>query len=63
MGSGSQATGRTCNDYSGSKVLKTVITKVLAECIIELDQHSVCHILIEQSKENAEVGRNILPYQ
>ena len=49
MASGSQATERTCKDYSGSKVrsfssrcgrhdtlsLLTVITKVLVECIIE----------------------------
>ena len=49
MVSGSQATVRTCNDHSGSKVrnfssrcgrhdtlaLLTIITKVLVECIIE----------------------------
>ena len=49
MASGSQATVRTCNDYSGSNMrslcsrcgrhdtlsLLTVITKVLVECIIE----------------------------
>ena len=73
MVSGSQATGLTCNDYSDSKGLKrgwhdtlsllTVITKVLVGWIIEPAQLRVCHILVEQSKENAEVGKIVLPYQ
>ena len=78
MASGSQATVRTCNDYSGSKVrsfssrcgrhdtlsLLTVITKVLVERIIEPAMSYVlelyvrmCQISMEQSKENAEIGR------
>ena len=74
MASGCQATVRTCNDYSGSKVrsfssrcarhdiisLLTVITKVLVECIIEPAMSyapRACQILMEQSKENAEIGR------
>ena len=84
MVSGSQATVRTCNDYSGSSVRSfcsrcgrhdplsflTVITKVLVECIIEPahlhGSHSelrVCQNLIEQSKENEEIGIIILPYR
>ena len=78
MASGSQATVRPCNDYSGSlKVrsfssrcgrhdtlsLLTVITKVLVERIIEPAIEwarayvRACQILIDQSKENAEIGR------
>ena len=74
MVSGSQATVRTCNDYIGSNVLKlgatcilllllTVITKVFVGCSIEPAQLRVCYILMEQSKENTEVGKIILPYQ
>ena len=71
MVSGSQAPVRSCDDYSRSNVRSfcsrcgrhdtilslTVITKVLVECIIEPAQLRVCHILMEQSNENAEVVR------
>ena len=64
--SGSQATERTCNNYSGSNersfcpcmkrhdtlLLLSIITKVVVECIIEPAQLRACQILMEQPKEN-----------
>ena len=71
MVSGSQTAEFTCNDCSGINVRSfcsrwgrhetllflTVITKVLVEWITEPAWLRACHILMEQSKENAEVGR------
>ena len=74
MASGSQATVRTCNDYSDSKVrsfssrcgrhdtlsLLAVITKVLVESTTEPATSKAlraCQILMEKSKEYAEMGR------
>ena len=71
MVSGSQATGRTCNDYSGSKVLKMGSTgySIVADwnyessCWVHYWIGSAQCVLMEQSKENAEVGRIILLYR
>ena len=70
MAGGSQATGRTCNDYSGSLRCEVSpqgagdtilyrywlqLRKFLLSAL--LSQQWACQILMEQSKENAEIGR------
>ena len=78
MASGSQATVRTCNDYSGRKVrsfssrcgrhdtlslLTVILRKFLLSALLSQQWARpfvrACQILIEQSKENAEIGRKI----
>ena len=73
MASGSQATVRTYNDYSGSNVRATrhyIVTYCNYEssCWVHYwtyiePELRACQILMEQSKEKAGIDRIILPYQ
>ena len=73
MASGCQATVRTCNDYSGGRcevsvqgagtTRYSIVTDYNYEssCIIALAVYVRVRFIMEQSKENAEIGRIILP--